>query len=83
MTNLELVELVIELAQEVEAEDPIDWGMLPIDERDTYALIASSVVENILAQGDSPITDREVSLLASTTKLAVENFVLNIKLNQL
>jgi hypothetical protein len=78
MTNLELVELIADLAQEVEMEDPIDWGMLQIDEKEAYHLIASSVVERILSQGNDPITDREIGLLASTTKLAVENFALNL-----
>lgn len=80
MTNLELVQLVADLAQEVETEDPIDWGMLAIDEKEAYSLIASSVVERVLSQGGDPISEREIGMMASTTKLAVENFVLNLML---
>lgn len=80
MTKFELVQLVAELAQEVETEDPIDWGMLSIDEKEAYSLIASSVVERILSQEGGPISEREIGMMASTTKLAVENFVLNLTL---
>jgi hypothetical protein len=67
------VEQLVELAREVESEDPIDWGMLSIDEDTAYRLIASQVIELYN-------TNDQLTMLASITKLIVENFVLNLKL---
>jgi hypothetical protein len=73
MTN---VDLLVDLAQQVETNDPIDWGMLSVDEQTAYRLIATSILEQF---GDDK--DR-ITLLATITKLVVENFVLNLKLLQ-
>lgn len=67
------VETLVELAKEVENEDPIDWGMLSIDENTAYHIIASQVLELYN-------TNDQLTMLASITKLIVENFVLNLKL---
>lgn len=67
------VDQLVELAKAVEMEDPIDWGMLAIDEDAAYKLIASQVIEIYN-------TNDQVTMLASITKLIVENFVLNLKL---
>ncbi len=69
------VDQLAELAKEVENTDPIDWGMLQVDEHTVYKLIASQVLE--LYNSNDQIT-----MLASITKLIVENFVLNLKLLQ-
>lgn len=68
------VELLADLAMEVESTDPIDWGMLAIDERSAFLLMASSVIE----RNDDDITNKAVIV-----KLLVENFVLNLKLMKL
>lgn len=74
---------VEELIKEIELADPIDWGMLSINEEDATRLIASSVVEhyekNIRPMNE---TDREYVFVSSIAKLTLENFVLNIKLAQ-
>ena len=71
------VENLAELAQEVELTDPIEWGMLSVDEETSYRLMASSVLELF----DSIEKDQQLAIaLASITKLLVENFVLNLKL---
>jgi hypothetical protein len=76
---MNLIEQLIELAQEIETSDPIDWGMLSIDEHDAYELVAGSVLDNYLSMdADS----RDIMLLAVVVKLTVENFVLNLKLMQ-
>jgi len=67
------VDMLVELAKEVESEDPIDWGMLAVDEDAAYRLIASQVIELYN-------TNDQITMLASITKLIVENFVLNLKL---
>ena len=64
-------ETLADLAMEVESEDPIDWGMLSIGEREAYLLMAASV----LGRNDDHLTDKVV-----ITKLLVENFVLNLRL---
>ena len=78
MTNIEYVNLIAQLAREVNKEDPIDFGMLEIDENQIWDLMASSVVEKYLPYKD---TDQGFTICLSTiTKLVVENFVLNLKL---
>lgn len=67
------VEHLVEIAREVESVDPIDWGMLAIDEDTAYHIIASQVLEIYN-------TNDQLIMLASITKLIVENFVLNLKL---
>lgn len=73
------VETLIALAKEVENEDPIDWGMLSIDEENAYRLIATSVLEKF---SEPWHIDQQTALLATVTKLIVENMVLNLKLLQ-
>ena len=74
---MNLVEQLVELAQEIESEDPIDWGMLSISEHDAYVTIASGVLENYLK---TDVDSRDMMMLATVVKLTVENFVLNLKL---
>lgn len=69
---------IVSLAKEVETEDPIDWGMLNIDENAAYNLVALNVVETMNAKY-SEHNYRDV-LLATIVKLVVENFTLNLKL---
>jgi hypothetical protein len=66
-------ELLAELAMETESEDSIDWGMLAVDERAAYNLMASHVLE--MFQNED-----KIAMMASITKLVVENFVLNLRL---
>jgi len=72
-----LVQQLVELAQEIESEDPIDWGMLSVSEHDAYGMIATSVLENYL---NTDANSRDIMMLATVVKLTVENFVLNLKL---
>jgi hypothetical protein len=65
------VDLLVELATQVEMEDPIDWGMLAIDENDAYKLMAAHVIE---------MNNDDLTSKAIIVKLLVENFVLNLKL---
>jgi hypothetical protein len=74
------VDQLVELAQEVELTDPIDWDYLNINENDAYKLIAAGLLEHF---GKIQTTEEQIQmLLISVTKLTVENFVLNIKLLQ-
>ena len=69
---------LIDLAQSVETEDPIDWGLLSISEQDTYKMIATSVLEQY--QMWKEMGDSEKIMLSVILKLIVENFVLNYRL---
>jgi hypothetical protein len=74
---------VEEMIKEIELADPIDWGMLSINEENAIRLIASSVVEHY-EKNIKPMTetDREYVFVSSIAKLTLENFVLNVKLAQ-
>lgn len=74
----EYVELISELAQEVEASDPIDWGMLAISEEETYRLMTLSVLEMFKDKYNEP-NFNEI-MFATVVKLVVENFTLNLKI---
>jgi hypothetical protein len=73
------IERIAKLAQEIESEDTIDWGMTEIKEDDAYKLIAMSVVN----QFDKYTVDEREIMIATITKLVVENFVLNVKLREI
>ena len=72
------IERIASLAQEVEIGDPIDWGMTELKEEDAYKLMAMGVVN----QFDKYTTDEREIMIATITKLVVENFVLNLKLKK-
>ncbi len=74
MSNSDVVDLIVALAQEVEVADPIDWGMLAIDEEEAYRMMAISILETF--------PDESITIQSVLTKLTVENFVLNLKLMQ-
>jgi len=77
-------EQIIELARDVEFSDPIDWDSLPIEKDRIYQMIGSQAIEMYerwtnLADGG----DGEAIMLATITKLLVENFVLNLRVNSI
>ena len=74
------VEQLVEIAEEIELGDPIDWGMLSVDEHQAYLFLATGVLENYKASDPS---DRDLVLMASVVKLTVENFVLNLRLDEM
>lgn len=65
-----------DMAMQAEITDPIDWGLLSIEERQAYVMMAASVIEQV-----NGIKDEQKLLvaMATMTKLLVENFVLNLK----
>ena len=75
MTTDELVNLVAELAQEVDKEEPVDFGMLQLDEESVWHLMSVNVVDKYLEMSDD-----QVVMMATITKLLVDNFILNYKL---
>jgi hypothetical protein len=71
------VKQLVELAQESDNYDPIDWGQLKITEDHAYEMMASNVLEQFTGV---PEDQRLTVAMATVTKLLVENFVLNVKL---
>lgn len=76
-TTNELINLVAELAQEVDNESPTDFGLLPVDDESVWHLMAANVIEAYM-----PLSDDKIIMMATITKLVVENFVLNMRLMQ-
>ena len=74
---------IVELVNEIEGEDPIDWGMLNIDETQATELVANNLVEQYnTTWAEMSDDERNIIMLATITKLVVENFTLNLKLLQ-
>jgi hypothetical protein len=74
-------EQIIELAKEVELTDQIDWDDLPLEKDRIYQIIGSQAYE--LYANYSQSEDGEAILIATVTKLLVENFILNLKVNSI
>jgi hypothetical protein len=74
---------ILDLINEMETEDPIDWGMLSIDEQNATDLLVSCLVEKYNTEWTKFTQEDQTKMfLASMGKLIVENFVLNVKLRQ-
>ena len=73
------LEQIIELAKEVELTDAIEWDNLPLEKDRIYQIVGSQAYE--LYANYSQSEDGEAILIATVTKLLVENFVLNLKVN--
>jgi hypothetical protein len=71
------LDLLVDIAQEVEAEDAIDWGRLSVGKEEAFKMIGASILEMF----DKPeyTYEDKVILLSTITKLTVENMLLNIK----
>lgn len=66
-----------EIAMEGEMTNPIEWGELAVEEKQAYQMMASQVFEQM---DGIPEDQRAVVAMATMTKLLVENFVLNLRL---
>jgi hypothetical protein len=74
---------ILDLVKEIDSEDPIDWGMLAVDESIATEMIATGLLEQYnTTWADMDPNERTVIMLATITKLVVENFTLNLKLRQ-
>ena len=70
-------EQIIDLAKSVELGDSIDWSGINVDRDKIYQLIGSQVYDLYSEWQQSEGGD--AILLATITKLVVENFLLNLK----
>jgi|TARA_B110000259_G_scaffold178075_1_gene215948 hypothetical protein len=73
-TNISVKQLAT-LAMESDSIDPIDWGELNINEEQAFLLMANHVLEIYQRTPEPEI------MMATVTKLLVENFTLNLKLH--
>lgn len=73
------VEELIALTKDVESQDPIDWGMLNIDEDEALKLIAMDVLD--MFKGYETCSERETIMLVTVTKLILENFALQLTIH--
>lgn len=74
---------ITDLVNEIESEDPINWGMLAVDEETAVNLLANSILDQYnTVWADMPEQERTLIMLATITKLVAENFTLNLKLRQ-
>lgn len=71
------LEQIIDLAKSVELEDSIDWSETNVDRDKIYQIIGSQVYDLYRQWQNSGNGD--AILLATITKLVVENFLLNLK----
>jgi hypothetical protein len=72
------LDLLVDIAQEVEGQDAVDWGKLAVGKEESYKMIGASILEMF----DKPeyTFDDKVILLSTITKLTVENMLLNLRL---
>lgn len=83
MSNKVTIEEIEEIVKEIESEDPIDWGMLAIDEYNAMSMIINQMVEQYNTKWTLLSHEDQIKiLLASLSKLIIENFVLNVKLRK-
>jgi hypothetical protein len=69
---------IVDVAMQIESEDPIEWEYLNVNEEDAYKLIGLSVLEMYKEWETS--TNKDLIIASTITKLMVENFALNLKL---
>lgn len=83
MKNKISVEEIIDLVNHIESQDPIDWGMLAIDENLATEMLVNQLVDRYNTEWITLDDDDKIKIfLASMSKLVIENFVLNVKLRQ-
>jgi hypothetical protein len=72
------IDTLVDLAFSVEEGDPIDWGVFRQGREEALRLIATSIVE----QFDKNLSSdaERLIVLATITKLVVENMVLHTKI---
>ena len=72
------LEQLVEIAAEVEAGDPADWGKLAVGQQEAFKMIGTSILD--MFDKEVYTDDDRLILLATITKLTVENMLLNLKI---
>ena len=71
------LEQLVEIAAEVEAGDPADWGKLAVGQEQAFRMIGTSILD--MFDKEAYTDDDKLIMLATITKLTVENMLLNLK----
>lgn len=83
MTRQFTVDEIVELIDEIDRGDGIDWAQLKIDESQAVRLIANNILDHYQTDWQQlSEEDKVLSMLSTMTYLVVENFVLNLRLTQ-
>jgi hypothetical protein len=72
------LDLLVDIAQEVEGQDSIDWSKLAVSKDAAYKMVATSILE--MFDKSEYTLDDKVIIMSTITRLTVENMLLNIKL---
>jgi len=62
---------LVEIAAEVEAGDPADWGKLAVGQEQAFKMIGTSILD--MFDKEVYTDDDKLIMLATITKLTVEN----------
>jgi hypothetical protein len=71
------LDLLVDIAQEVEGQDSIDWSKLAVSKDAAYKMVAASILE-MFDKAEYTFDDKMI-LLSTITKLTVENMLLNLR----
>jgi len=71
------LDLLVDIAQEVEGQDSVDWGKLAVGKEQAYKMVATSILE--MFDKSEYTYDDKVIIMSTITKLTVENMLLNLK----
>lgn len=75
-------EILLELLEEVEREDPIDFSGLPFDPADLRQLACLNVTEIMNSwPAEASMQDRDMIMAATIARLVLENMVLQIRIS--
>jgi len=72
------LEQLVEIAAQVEAGDPADWGKLAVGQEQAFRMIGTSILD--MFDKEVYTDDDKLIMLATITKLTVENMLLNLKI---
>jgi hypothetical protein len=72
------LDLLVDIAQEVEGQDAIDWGRLAVGKEQAYKMVATSILE--MFDKSEYTFDDKVIIMSTITKLTVENMLLNLRI---
>ena len=72
------LEQLVDIAAAVEEGDPIEWGRLKLGQMEAFKLVGTTILD--MFDKEEYTYEDKVVLLATITKLTVENMILNTKL---
>ena len=80
ITRTEAVSKIVKLSKEMLINENIDFSLLNINEEDAYGMVANNVLTQMY---ETPEDYRDTVMMASMTKILVENLLLKAQLQKL